>query len=142
MRELFQDPQSRVVLLQAHAARLRGRDTPFGIEVVAMVAAGHAAGREAAALMASGATDAPPAGMDVTGSLDDALALLRLALPEADWSLFSQRTRGAPDKVSGQGPFSMQIEIPGFVFCGDGWTAPACAINALLIVWEQVGVKR
>jgi len=127
-----------ITVLMARVGRLNAPDRKLGLEILAAAEPTSEEGRTARALL-----DRPhlrdedvTRDLDVTGSMDAAFAFYDRRLGLAEWSMFRMEEQyglGKQRKLfRAEGPYHIQIELPGILCCGDGWTRPTCIVNGVL----------
>jgi hypothetical protein len=127
-----------ITTLIARVGRLNAPDRLLGLEIVAASEPTSSEGEMARRLL-----DTPhlrikdiPRGLDVTGSVDAAFAFYDRHLGQTEWSMFCMAsqypTGGQTRKILAEGPYHIQIETPGVLYCGDGWTRPTCIVGGVL----------
>jgi len=127
-----------ITVLAARAGRLEGPDRKLGLQILAATEPTTDTGLRVRHLLEQQNLvdgDVPPA-LDITGSTDAAFDFYERHLDHAEWSMFRMETRfpsrGQALKRRAEGPYHIQIETPGVLYCGDGWTRPTCIVNGVL----------
>jgi hypothetical protein len=107
------------------------------LEVLTLVDPASEPGVLAASMLRSGKrlSTGLPTGLDVTGSVDAALALLDRVVPGSEWNIFYNRFisgRTGP-LVDARGPYSVHIIVSDrFLYIGQGWTPATCLLDGIL----------
>lgn len=117
----------QIAALQNRLSLLRAPDLHLGADIIASIkrlsAASHTLGKTSTSEISTT--------LDVTGSMDGVLSLFDALLPDAEWHMFHIRRIG-PDADVSQAPYTINIETPGVLNIGHGWTRPVCILDGIL----------
>jgi len=131
----------------ARVGRLNEPDRKLGLQVLAAADPTGEEGMLARTLLDRTHLDDSdiPRELDITGSMDAAFAFYERRLGLAEWSMFrmeGQYGHGKQRKLMrAEGPYHIQIELPGILCCGDGWTRPTCIVNGVLRAMLPLNVE-
>jgi len=136
-----------ITILMARVGRLNAPNRKLGLEVLAAAEPTSEQGMAARALLERPHLEDGdvPRELDVTGSMDAAFDFYERVHGLAEWSMFLMQgkypARKQERKLRAEGPYHIQIELPGVLCCGDGWTKATCVVNGVLRAMLPLNVE-
>ena len=121
--------------LRSGIAKLRGRSWSFGFELIETLDPGSRAAELVRTVRMEDGINCSYLDVqmiDITGSSEACFALMsRIGIGIEDWSYYRVET-DFKGRICPDGPYSFSFNQPGVIIRGDGWTAPAAILDAIL----------
>ena len=121
--------------LRREVVKLRGRNWFLGFELIESLEPDSVAANLARTVRVDGSiqcTYDQIQMIDLTGSTEACFALMsRIGIGVEDWSYYRVES-DFEGRICPDGPYSFSFNQPGVVIRGEGWTAPAAILDAIL----------